>query len=69
MQFGFSYKDEKLWLVTEFVAGGDLSELIKNKEVVFNDILATDIAMKICKGMTYLHSEGIEHRDLKVKFR
>jgi len=52
-------------IVTEFMAGGSLSSLLKDKEKILPPIL--QMADQIAKGMHHLHSEGIIHRDLSAR--
>ncbi|XP_048252363.1 LIM domain kinase 1-like isoform X1 [Haliotis rufescens] len=61
---GVLYRDKKLNLVTEFVAGGTLTDMLRDME---QDITWEDrikIARDISSGMAYLHSMDIIHRDL-----
>lgn len=53
-----------LWIVTEYIKGGNLSTAIKKKKL--NPFLKTKIAFEIAQGMEYLRSKGIIHRDLKT---
>ena len=60
---GVLYRDKKLHLVTEFIPGGSLKELIHSEMVLPWEqrvLFAKDIAC----GMAYLHSKNIIHRDL-----
>ncbi|XP_022339629.2 LIM domain kinase 2-like isoform X2 [Crassostrea virginica] len=65
LQFmGVLYKDKKLNLVTEYVSGGTLGELLKDHSVPLTWKQRAEFAKGISEGMEYLHSLGIIHRDL-----
>eukprot|EP01105_Mastigella_eilhardi_P001641 TRINITY_DN1194_c0_g1_i2.p1 TRINITY_DN1194_c0_g1~~TRINITY_DN1194_c0_g1_i2.p1 ORF type:complete len:241 (-),score=61.34 TRINITY_DN1194_c0_g1_i2:22-744(-) len=54
----------KLWLVTEFIAGGTLKKTLYNlKPLPFG--VKVKIALDIAQGMKTLHDNNIIHRDLK----
>lgn len=61
---GVLYRDSKLHLVTEYVPGGPLNELLQDlsKQLPYQHRIA--FARDIASGMTYLHSKNIIHRDL-----
>lgn len=61
---GVLYRDKKLHLVTEYVPGGSLKELIHNTELVLPWECRIRFAKDIACGMNYLHSKNIIHRDL-----
>lgn len=61
---GVLYRDKKLHLVTEFVPGGSLKDIIHNKEVTLPWEWRVRFAKDIACGMAYLHSKNIIHRDL-----
>ncbi|MCH8161387.1 MAG: protein kinase [Chloroflexi bacterium] len=53
-------------IVSQFMAGGDLSELIEqapDHQMAIED--AIRIASEICEGLSHAHARGIVHRDLK----
>ncbi|XP_007036199.2 PREDICTED: serine/threonine-protein kinase HT1 [Theobroma cacao] len=53
-------------IITEYLAGGSLRKYLHQQEpysVPLNLVLK--LALDIARGMQYLHSEGILHRDLK----
>lgn len=61
---GVLYKDKKLHLLTEFIAGGTLRELIHDSDLSLRWDRRLGFAKDISAGMTYLHSMNIIHRDL-----
>lgn len=61
---GVLYRDKKLHLVTEYVPGGSLKDLIHNIDSVLPWEIRIRFAKDIACGMNYLHSKNIIHRDL-----
>ena len=55
---------ENLYLVMEYLIGGDLSSLLRNL-YTFEFDMAQQYAAEIVLSLEYLHSVGIVHRDLK----
>jgi LIM domain kinase 1 len=55
-----------IFLITEYVPGGDLRKVLKT-ETNLPWSLRIKIIVDICAAMTYLHSRKIMHRDLKSK--
>lgn len=53
------------FIVTEFMAGGSLSDLLRDqaRTVLWRTRIA--IGLEIALGMAHLHSRGLLHRDLK----
>lgn len=54
-----------IYIVTEYIPGGHLRRLLKNRELDLPWSLRIRIAQDIMMALTYLHSRGIVHRDLK----
>jgi len=56
----------ELFIVTEFMSRGDLYNILHNNDIVIENAHVRNMALDTCKGMAYLHSRSIIHRDLKT---
>jgi len=56
---------EYIFLVMEYLSGGDLGNYLNKKNFKFSEKQAADIMYQIANGLNYLHSYGVLHRDLK----
>ncbi|KAF8215604.1 kinase-like domain-containing protein [Mycena galopus ATCC 62051] len=54
---------EELWIVTDFIQGCELTEIIRNNRMAEDQI--SNICQQTCKGLAYLHSQNIIHRDIR----
>lgn len=54
-----------IFIVTEYIGGGDLRHILKDETKELPWLLRARIATDVAYAMTFLHSKGIIHRDLK----
>eukprot|EP00795_Rhopilema_esculentum_P015041 gene15041-6202_t len=64
---GIMYKDRSLHIITEFISGGTLRKLLKNKYREISWKQRIQFAKDIASGMAYLHEMNVIHRDLTSK--
>ena len=55
----------KVFMVMEYMIGGDLLSLLKNYGGVFSEDMATFYFAECVLALKYLHKRGIIHRDIK----
>jgi len=54
-----------VYIVTEYIGGGDLRKILKDESIPMPWLLRSRIATDVAYAMTFLHSKGLIHRDLK----
>ncbi|AQZ13586.1 BCK1 (YJL095W) [Zygosaccharomyces parabailii] len=62
---GFEVKDSIYSLFLEYVAGGSVGSLIRMYGK-FDETLIKHLTIQVLRGLSYLHSRGILHRDMKA---
>ncbi|CCF55580.1 hypothetical protein KAFR_0A01420 [Kazachstania africana CBS 2517] len=62
---GFENKDNIYSLFLEYVAGGSVGSLIRMYGR-FDEAMIRHLTIQVLRGLSYLHSRGILHRDMKA---
>ena len=64
--YGSYFKDDSLWLIMEYCAGGSVIDLIRFfGEPFTNEYLIASVLFGTLKGLEYLHKHKKIHRDIK----
>ncbi len=64
---GLCKHNNTLFIITEFIEGGDLRRHLKNKDLKLSWSLRVRIARDAASAMAYIHSKETLHRDFKSK--
>ena len=60
----FDFND-KLWIIVELMDGGALTDIILENMGKIKEELCAYIIKQVLKGLNFLHSKSIIHRDIK----
>uniref|UniRef100_A0A665UCP3 non-specific serine/threonine protein kinase n=1 Tax=Echeneis naucrates TaxID=173247 RepID=A0A665UCP3_ECHNA len=55
--------EDELWVVMEFLQGGALTHIISQTRL--DEQQVATVCLSVLQALTYLHSEGVIHRDIK----
>src|SRR5262249_56563199 len=61
--YDFGQEDGRYYIVSEFVEGRTLRNLVGGRDVSLNQIL--DLAVQVASALEAAHAAGIVHRDIK----
>ena len=65
IRFYYAYEwDDKLWIITEYLEEGTLKDFSRTQPLKENIIAY--ISKQVLNGISYIHSMGIIHRDIKT---
>jgi hypothetical protein len=58
---------DRIYLVTEIITGGPLFNWLESNNFQISETVARILTRDIARGLAYLHSYGIVHRDIKLE--
>src|SRR3954471_8071519 len=64
--YDFVRRDERMWLVLEYVDGLSLEEVMKRAKRV-PEAFACAVALEVCRALGHAHAHGVVHRDVQPK--
>lgn len=66
VQYLGSYRSkDALWIVMEYCGGGSVADLMRATDTPLEEKFIQYIVCETLKGLSYLHSRGLVHRDIK----
>jgi aurora kinase len=62
--YGYFWDKERIYLILEYCAGGQLFDLLREKQC-FSEPKAADYVKQVAQALRYCHSHKVIHRDIK----
>lgn len=63
----FYVDDHSVYLISELLKGGELLDAVLDNSEGYSEDIARSCFQQLMRGIQYLHSEGVAHRDLKLE--
>ncbi|ELR14069.1 Serine/threonineprotein kinase 3, putative [Acanthamoeba castellanii str. Neff] len=64
--YGSYFRNKRLWIVMEFCSGGSLKKIMNRLKSPFSEDEIAAVCFQVVKGLHYLHSQRLLHRDVKA---
>ena len=64
--YGVELYSSEVWIIMEYCENGSLADIMREQKATFNEEQISSIVSQTLKGMQYLHSRRIIHRDIKA---
>jgi len=64
--YDFVRREERMWLVLEYVDGVSLEDVMKRVQRV-PEAFACAVALEVCRALSHAHAHGVVHRDVQPK--
>ena len=66
--YGFFQNQDNIYIILEYCSGGNLFQLRKEKQYVFEEEEAANYAFQIARALRFIHAKNVLHRKLTTKY-